>query len=81
MQRLTQESVGNVLGHLVARAAHLGEVCQFPVQHPLELGGEKHIHKDGIFLNALPNEYSFITSKSTNKLLRAKFWRHLEWSQ
>ena len=55
MQRLTQESVGNVLGHLVAGAAHLGEVCQLPVQHPLELGEEEHIHKDGIFLNAFPN--------------------------
>lgn len=37
MAFLTQESVGNVLGHLVAGAAHLGQVCELPVQHPLEL--------------------------------------------
>lgn len=51
MQRLTQESVGNVLRHLVAGAAHLGEVCQLAVQHSLELAGKKHTHKDGIFLS------------------------------
>lgn len=54
MQSLTQESVGNVLGHLVAGAAHLREVCQLPVQHSLELGGEEQRDKDGIFLNAFP---------------------------
>jgi len=41
---LTQEGVGDVLGHLVAGAAHLGEVRQLAVQHPLELEGGRNTH-------------------------------------
>lgn len=36
-QSLTQEGAGDELRHLVPRAAHLWQVSQLPVQHPLEL--------------------------------------------
>lgn len=35
--QLTQEGSGDVLGHLVPRAAGFGQVGELPVQHPLEL--------------------------------------------
>lgn len=37
MIRLTEEGVGDELGHLVPRAARFRQVCELPVQHPLEL--------------------------------------------
>lgn len=54
---LTQESVGNVLGHLVAGAAHLGQVGELPVQHPLELRGGEH-RKMAFLWNPVPNAHS-----------------------
>lgn len=39
---LTHKGAGDVLRHLVPRAAHLRQMRQFSVQHPLKLGQGKN---------------------------------------
>lgn len=62
---LTQEGVGDVLGHLVAGAAHLGEVRQLAVQHPLELEGGRNTNRNESFMNAFTRLQLY--SKQTDK--------------